>query len=145
MNSERLCGKFLAALMPLLCLRLNAQSEIQCPSTLIVQETADITSNDGWRTHDNSVKGKHNFYGVAFSEGPPENQVYQVRTKTMEGPRSKTAVYDFSQVSDDIWVSCLYRDTSQSLTRKLPQKFARCEVAYDPTSGFRSVKKITCF
>jgi hypothetical protein len=91
------------------------------------------------------VKGVHHFYGVGFSEGPPEKLVYQVASSSTKTKKSRVDVFDFSAISEDVWISCLYRDTSQALTQKLAKKFARCEVAYDEKTGFRSVKKISCF
>ena len=135
-----------AAIVFFLCNAAVSQStEIHCPSSVVVQESADLTELQGWRAHDNSVKGIHHFYGVAFSGGPPENLVYQAHSSSTRTKRSKVDVYDLSSVSDDVWISCLYRDTSQSLTQKLPKRFSRCEVTYDAKTGFRSVKKISCF
>jgi hypothetical protein len=143
--AQTLCG-WLAATDFLLCNAAVSQStEIQCPPNVAVQESADLTDLQGWRAHDNSVKGIHHFYGAGFSEGPPEKLVYQAPSSSNRTKRSKVDVYDFSSISEDVWISCLYRDTSQSLTQKLPKKFSRCEVAYDEKTGFRSVKKISCF
>lgn len=140
------CGLLAAIVFLLLSHPAVSQStEIQCPSSIVVQESADLTNLPGWRTHDNSVKGVHHLYGAAFSEGPPENLVYQAPSGGTKTKRSKVEVYDFSAISDDVWISCLYRDTSQTLTQKLPKKFSRCEVAYDEKTGFRSVKGISCF
>jgi hypothetical protein len=139
------CG-LLAAIVFLLCNAAVSQStEIQCPARVVVQESADVTELQGWRAHDNSVKGIHHFYGAGFSEGPPEKLVYQAPASSTRTKRSKVEVYDFSAISDEVWISCLYRDTSQSLTQKLPKRFSRCELAYDEKTGFRSVKKISCF
>lgn len=147
MRPTKLPWGLLAAMMVFsLCHPAVSQStEIACPSSVVVQESADLSGLQGWRGHDNSVKGVHHFYGVGFSEGPPEKLVYQAASNTTRTKRSKVDVYDFSSISEDVWISCLYRDTSQSLTQKLPKKFSRCEVAYDEKTGLRSVKKISCF
>ena len=134
------------AIALLLCPPLVGQStDIQCPSTIVVQESLNLTDLPGWTAHDNSVNNIHHFYGIGFSEGPPEKLVYQVPTTKTKTNKSRVEVFDFTAVSDDVWISCLYRDTSQSLTQKLPKKFSRCEVAYDERTGFRNVKKISCF
>ena len=137
----------LAACIALLLSRpaLSQGTEIQCPSTLVVQETAELTKLGGWSAHDTSLNGIHHFFDVAFSEGPPEKLVYQTPTKSTATKVKRVDVYDLSSISDDVWISCLYRDTSQSLTRKLEKKFARCDVAYDEKTGFRTVKRINCF
>jgi len=139
----RLLGPAIALLLcqPVVC----QSTDIQCPSTIVVQELLNLTDLPGWTAHDNSVKNIHHFYGIGFSEGPPEKLVYQVPTATTKTNKSRVDVFDFNAVSDEVWISCLYRDTSQSLTQKLPKKFSRCEVAYDEKTGFRSVKKISCF
>lgn len=143
--TKGLCG-LLPVIVFLLCNPAVSQStQIQCPSSVVVQESADLTDLQGWRAHDNSVKGIHHFYGAGFSEGPPEKLVYQAPSSSTRTKRSKVDVYDFSSISEDVWISCLYRDTSQSLTQRLPKRFSRCEVAYDEKTGFRSVKKISCF
>jgi hypothetical protein len=120
--------------------------EIECPSTISVQESADLAKFEGWRTYDTSVAGAHHFFDVGFSEGPPEKLVFRTPSKSITTKRKKLDVYDFSSgVTDEIWVSCLYRDTALSLTRQLPDKLSRCEVAYDEKTGFRSVKRVDCF
>jgi len=143
--TKALFGWLAAILFPLCNAAASQSTEIQCPSSVVVQESADLTSLPGWRVQDNSVKGAHHFYGVGFSEGPPEKLVYQAASKSTRTKRTKVDVYDFSAISEDVWISCLYRDTSQSLTQKLPKRFSRCEVTYDEKTGFRSVKKISCF
>jgi hypothetical protein len=135
----------LILIAPLTKPAVSQSTEIQCPSSVAVQESPDLTELQGWRAHDNSVKGVHHFYGVGFSEGPPEKLVYQVASSSTKTKKSRVDVFDFSAISEDVWISCLYRDTSQALTQKLAKKFARCEVAYDEKTGFRSVKKISCF
>jgi len=122
-----------------------SQSTVSCPSTIVVQELPNLANAPGWSAHDNSVKGVHHFYGVAFSEGPPEKLVYQVPASSNKTKDSRVDVFDLTSTSEDVWISCLYRDTSQSLTQKLAKKFSRCEVTYDPRTGFKSVKKISCF
>jgi hypothetical protein len=146
MRPAKALGGLLSAIVLLLCNAAVSQStEIRCPSSVVVQESAILTDLQGWRAHDNSVKGIHHFYGAGFSEGPPEKLVYQAPSSSTRTKRTKVDVYDFSSISDDVWISCLYRDTSQSLTQKLARRFSRCEVAYDEKTGFRSVKKISCF
>ena len=146
MRNTRAQWGLLASIVFSFCNTAVSQStEITCPSSIVVQESADLTDLPGWRARDNSVKGVHHFYGVGLSEGPPENLVYQAPSNTTRTKRTKVEVYDFSSISEDVWISCLYRDTSQSLTQRLPKKFARCEVAYDEKTGFRSVKKVSCF
>jgi len=139
----RLLGPAIALLLcqPVVC----QSTDIQCPSTIVVQESLNLTDLPGWTAHDNSVNNIHHFYGIGFSEGPPEKLVYQVPTTKTKTNKGRVEVFDFTAVSDDVWISCLYRDTSQSLTQKLPKKFSRCEVAYDERTGFRNVKKISCF
>jgi hypothetical protein len=135
-----------SAMALLLCPPVLSQStDIQCPSTVVVEESLNLTDLPGWTSHDTSMKNVHHFYGVAFSEGPPEKLVYQVPTTKTKTNKSRVDVFDLTSVSEDVWLSCLYRDTSQSLTQKLPKKFARCEVTYDARTGFRSVKKVSCF
>lgn len=145
MRQMRLKHGFLAVIL-LLCHQAISQStDIQCPSILRVQESADLKDLAGWSAHETNVNGVHHFYGIGFSEGHPEKLVYQVPASSNKTKKSRVDVFDFTSISDDVWISCLYRDTSQSLTQKLPKKFSRCEVAYDARTGFRSVKKITCF
>lgn len=120
--------------------------QIECPSTIQVQESVDLVKLEGWRTYDTSVQGAHHFFDVGFSEGPPEKLVFRTPSKSTATKLKKLEVYDFSSgITDELWISCLYRDTALSLTKKIPDKFSRCEVAYDAKTGFRSVKRIDCF
>jgi hypothetical protein len=120
--------------------------EIECPSTIEVQESANLTKLEGWRIYDTSAAGVHHFFDVGFSEGPPEKLVFRTPSKSTATKLKKLDVYDFSSgVTDEIWISCLYRDTALSVTRKLPGKLSRCEVSYDEKTGFRSVKRVDCF
>ncbi len=119
--------------------------EMACPSRIDVQETADLTKLEGWRTYESSVLSKHTFFDVIFSEGPPEKMVFRTPSKTTSSKLKKLEVYDFSGATDDLWLSCIYRDTAISLTQKMPEKISRCEVLYNPKTGFRSVERIECF
>lgn len=118
---------------------------IECPSTLQVKESAELANLEGWRTYDTSQQSTHNFYDIGFSEGPPEKLVFQNPSKSTSTKLKKVDQYDFTRFKEDIWIFCLYRDTSQSLTRKLEKRFSRCEVAYDEKTGFQTVKRIECF
>lgn len=139
--------RLLAGVIALFFWHAPAQArEIECPSSIQVQESADLAKLDGWRTYDTSVGGVHHFFEVEFSEGPPEKLVFRTPSKSTATRLKKVDVYDFSSgLTDEIWVSCLYRNTALSLTKKLPEKFSRCEVSYDEKTGFRTVKRIDCF
>jgi hypothetical protein len=140
------CGLLGPAVAFLFCHPAASQvTDIRCPSTLVVQESPNLSDLPGWSARDNSVKGIHHLYGVGFSEGPPEKLVYQAPSRSTRTKKARVDVFDFAAISEDVWISCLYRDTSQALTQKLPKKFSKCEVAYDEKTGFKSVKKITCF
>jgi hypothetical protein len=120
--------------------------EIACPATVSVQESADVTALSGWRAYNSSVNGVHHFYGVGFSEGPPESLVFRTPVKTVATRQKKSETFDFSSgLTAEIWLSCFYRDTAMSLAMKMPEKFSRCEVAYDEKTAFRTVKRIDCF
>lgn len=120
--------------------------EIACPATISVQESADVTALSGWRAYNGSANGVHHFYGVGFSEGPPENLVFRTPVKTVATKQKKLEAFDFtSGLTGEIWISCFYRDTAMSVTMKMPEKFSRCEVAYDRKTAFRTVKQVDCF
>jgi hypothetical protein len=144
---RRLAGRLLAGMVVVMLARTPALGkQVECPSTVAIQESADLAQLEGWRTYDTSIKGSHNFFDVGFSEGPPEKLVFRTPSKSTVTKKSKLEVYDLSSgVSGELWISCIYRDTALSLTRRLPEKFSRCEVAYDPSTGLRSVKRIDCF
>jgi hypothetical protein len=146
-SDNPLRGRLLPAIVAIFLMRMPALArEVECPSTIQVQEAADIAQLEGWRTYDTSVKGAHHFVNVGFSEGPPEKLVFRTPSKSTATKLKKLDVYDFSSgVSDDIWMSCLYSDSAQALTRKMADKFSRCEVTYDPTTAFRTVRRIDCF
>src|SRR5579884_2000657 len=120
------CGLIATVLAIVFCQAGLCQStEIHCPSTLTVQESPLLNDLPGWIAHDNSVKGLHHFYGIGFSEGPPEELVWQAPASSTKTNKSRVDTYDLTAISQDVWISCLYRDTSQSLTQKLPKKFSR--------------------
>jgi hypothetical protein len=137
----------IVTVVALLCetLARSQSTQIYCPVALHVQEAPDLAKLEAWHAYDSSYKGMHPFYDIAFSEGPPEKLVYRNPTHSTKTKLKRMDAYEFAQVSEDMWISCLYRDTSQTLTRKLEKKFSRCEVSYDPKTAFRTVKGIECF
>jgi hypothetical protein len=131
-----------------LCSLLTPASakEIACPATISVQEAADVTALSGWRAYNSGSNGVRHFYGVGFSEGPPENLVFRTPVKTVATKQEKSETFDFSSgLTGEIWISCFYRDTAMSVTMKMAEKFSRCEVAYDRKTAFRTVKQVDCF
>jgi len=84
---------------------------------------------------DSNPRGLHHFYAVAFSEGPPADGVYFNPRKVAAAPTHKVEYYDFGkQLAGDLWISCMYRDTSQVIAKKIDPKPVRCRVTYDPAT-----------
>jgi len=119
--------------------------DIACPAQLKVSESADPTHMNEWQSFDSNASGLHHFYAVAFSQGPPSELVYFNPKDVIKTATSKVERYDFgTEVAGDLWISCLYRDTSQILARRLDPKPTACRVSYDRDTNFRSVKVVHC-
>jgi hypothetical protein len=127
-------------------LAAQSRAEVSCPASIPVQESLDLAKFDGWQTYDTSRKAPRNFFRVGFSQGSPDKLVFFTHTKTRTTKRAKIETYDFpAQATGDIWLSCLYSDSALALTKKLTGRTERCEVTYDPKTGFRTVLRIECF
>lgn len=86
---------------------------------------------------------EHNLDSVAFSEGPPEDQVTLAPDR--ESPTVKgqwTSTWSF-QKSESIWFSCSYRKTAVVLSRQLPAGLRSCVVRYNKNAGI-AVELVSC-
>jgi hypothetical protein len=138
-------GSFIASMLLFPAVPAFAE-QVECPSTIEVHEAADLEKLPGWRAHDTSINGVRHFSAVGFSEGPPEERVFQTPAKTSQSARAKKDVYDFSGPrSAPLWIMCIYSETALTVTKALSEHFSRCEVAWDEKTGFRTVKRFDCF
>ncbi|MGO9413426.1 MAG: STY0301 family protein [Spirochaetia bacterium] len=117
---------------------------IRCPPTITVKE-ALAAPQTGWQAYDLNGSGTYTFYGAMFSEGPPDARVILTPARLNHTKREKTETYDMTAVAfDNLWLTCLYRDTSVTLTKKLEGSFRECRITYDPTTGFETVLQVDC-
>jgi hypothetical protein len=117
---------------------------IECPASIPVQESVAPAAVQPWLVYD-TKEGPYNFYGVTFSDGPPQNRLFLAPSKAIRSKSSRQEIYDFKSAQvTAVWLLCLYRDTSIAISRKLEGSVARCRVTYDPKTQFRSVKAVDC-
>jgi hypothetical protein len=119
-------------------------ADMQCPLQITVHEQTDASQVNGWEVYNGSRHDVHHFYGVAFSQGPPGDLVYLNPRKTVSKGPGKVEIYDFgSEIAGDIYISCLYRETSQVITKRVEPKPVQCKVSYDP-KRVDAVKSVSC-
>jgi hypothetical protein len=124
--------------------KVTSAAEIQCPSQISVHEQTDPLSLGGWQVFNANPRGIHHFYGVAFSQGPPADLVYFNPRKIATQGNVKTEFYDFgTQIAGELWISCLFRDTSQIVAKPIEPKPTKCQVAFDP-KRVEVVKTVHC-
>ncbi len=135
------------ALAVILCAVLAGHAEAdteKCPLTIAVKE-ALAAPVDGWRAFDANGPGLYTFYGAMLSEGPPDDRVILTPAVLTHTKHERTEIYDVSAVAlDHLWLTCLYRDTSVTLSKKLAGSFKECRLTYDPKTGFETVRQVNC-
>jgi hypothetical protein len=124
---------------------LAAAGAIECPATLPVEESLAPHAAEGWTAYDTRQGPAYHFFGVTFSQGPPQDRVFLTPSKTVRTKSAHEDEYDFKSAGiTDVWILCQYRDTSIGIAKKLETGVSRCRVTYDAKSGFRSVKSTEC-
>lgn len=73
----------------------------------------------------------HPYVGVSFSLGPPSDRAILAPDGARKIQGGRMAIWHFPDSVQAYWVSCLYAETSASLTKKLPASIGSCEVEYD--------------
>lgn len=123
---------------------LTRAHAVECPATVPVEESLAAAAVAPWTPFD-TLQGAYYFYGVTFSDGPPQNRVFLTPVKTVRLKSKHEDVYDFKAAGiTEVWLLCQYRDTSIGVARRLEPGIGRCRVIYDATTDFRSVKSIDC-
>lgn len=118
---------------------------LECPASIPVQQSVATATVAPWAAYDRKQGPAYNFYGVAFSDGPPPNRVFLTPSKTVQSKDAKQEIYDFKSARiTAVWLLCLYRDTSIALSKKIEPAVVRCRVSYDSSTQFRTVKMIDC-
>lgn len=117
---------------------------VQCPLNITVKEALALPYPD-WQAYDVSASGIYTFYAVMFSEGRPDARVILTPARLNHAKHERIDIYDMTAVATDtLWLTCLYRDTSVTLTRRLEGSFRECRVVYDPKTGFETVQQVDC-
>jgi hypothetical protein len=125
--------------------RVVYATDIQCPAQIQVSEQTDMSGTHEWLSFDSSPHGVHHFYAVAFSEGPPSERVYFNPREVAATATRKVEYYEFgNQLTGDLWISCMYRDSSLVVIKKIDPKPVSCRITYDLETGLRSVKTVHC-
>lgn len=80
---------------------------------------------------------------MLFSEGVPEERAWLIpdNENALKG-KAWIARWDFS-TSDDIWITCRYRETTVMVSKKLPPGIKACFVSVDKTKGIQ-VQHVWC-
>lgn len=113
----------------------------QCPLELSIKQTLQNSQTD-WKTFNSHEK--HPYVGVSFSEGSPDKKVILAPSTEKKMKDGINATWEFSPSAEGYWVSCLYAETSVTVSQKLPSKVQACEVEYDADSSRPVVKKWRC-
>ena len=108
------------------------------PSVSILSRVA--SQHAGWSSAQHPNENvDHQLAGVAFSRGKPERG-YLLKPRSFRiDPDSdvSTAMYEFGQSSERIWLICRYVDTRETLTK--PIAATRCVVTQSPDLGDHSI------
>ncbi|HTZ00438.1 MAG TPA: STY0301 family protein [Rhodocyclaceae bacterium] len=134
---------------PLLCALLlmslpavaSDEIEFRCPPRIsAIQKLAQPVP--GWRESLPADDG--HFLALAmFSDGAPEKQAWLV-PDSEDQPKNKvsTAKWKFA-ASENIWLSCQYRQTTVMVSRQLPAGLKRCSIRMDPSKAIE-VQRVWC-
>jgi hypothetical protein len=124
---------------------VGGASAIECPATVPVEESLAPHAVEGWTAFDTRQGPAYHFFGVTFSQGPPQDRVFLTPAKTVRKKTAHEDLYDFKAAEiTDVWILCQYRDTSIGIAKKLQPGIASCRVIYDAKTDFRSVRSIDC-
>lgn len=140
------------ALVPGWLLAASPAVEYQCP-TRIMTEQKLVTPLPDWRasterpftTFDEKENShsEHNLRIVSFSEGVPEERGWLEPDNESElTEKAWVGRWEFAK-SENVWVTCEYRETTVMISKKLPPDIKRCFMRFDSTKGIQ-VQRVWC-
>lgn len=123
---------------------LHAEQLI-CPEAMNVQEIVkDIPA--GWAPV--SEDTRHPLKRVAFFDGNPVGKAELIPTNDTKKKKFLYTIWKFdSATAKNLWISCSYGQTSQTLARPVNKLYKQCIVKHDPgisIDGLPSVVSIEC-
>jgi len=134
-----------AAVLPQPAVAAGPEITLSCPSAVRVPQSLDSVPEGGWQSFDRNASALYGFFDVAFSEGPPQERVFLTPSKRERSRTRRVDTYEFAAAGiTNVWLSCLYHDTSMALSRRIDGSPAQCRVSYDPKRAFETVLKIEC-
>lgn len=123
---------------------LHAEQLI-CPEAMNVQEIVKEVPA-GWTPAYEDIR--HPLKRVAFFDGNPIEKAELKPTKNMKKKKFMYTIWEFdAATAKNLWISCSYGQTSQTLVRPVNKIYKQCVVKHDPEismDGLPSVVSIEC-
>jgi hypothetical protein len=116
-----------------------------CPEAMNVQEIVkDVPT--GWTPVSEDIR--HPLKRVAFFDGNPVEKAELIPTKNMKKEKFLYTIWEFdAAIAKNLWISCSYGQTSQTLARPVNKIYKQCILKHDPEisiDGLPSVVSIEC-
>lgn len=128
----------------LLLALFSGASDLNCPGTLPVQQTATAIPA-GWDAV--QIDRQELIDKVSFYLSHPSSGGALVPDKTQKTGSEERVIWTFTRKpGDDFWMACSYINTSVLLTRKLGSDVSECMVSYDllPSGKRLRLKGVLC-
>ena len=123
-----------------------AAENVQCPSSLVVEQTLRDPPAAWAVAH---TPGQVGLASITFYEGPPQDMASLVYDKRTAHGTTWEATWHFApQAPDGYWVSCTYERTDITLSKRLPSDVTLCVVSYEKdtalANGLPVIKAMRC-
>lgn len=125
----------LVLMMGVSALASTGSVELSCPAQIETRQELSAPIAD-WHSSINrsmTIEGKLRVASMSFSDGPPEQMAILAPDKTRKSRKSKGAfinTWNF-EVSESVWFSCGYQQTTIELSKPLPPGLKQCSIEYD--------------
>lgn len=127
-----------------LVLAAQAASEVMCPDTIVVTQSAIATPD--WRVRDSGDRPE--LERATIYDGPPEEQASLKYDRELTRKSEIVQFWNLPPNRRGYWLACGYTNTSKELYRKLPPMTAVCEVIFDRgqhfADGRRVIRRVRC-
>lgn len=119
--------------------------QLFCPEAMNVQEIVkDVPA--GWTPVSENIR--HPLKRVAFFDGNPVEKAELIPTKDTKKKKLQYTTWKFDAVTaKNLWISCSYGQTSQTLARPVNKLYKQCTLRHDPgifIDGLPAVVSIEC-
>ncbi len=107
----------------------EAESEMQCPRSLQVQQTPASAPALGWENR--SSARAHSLFNVSFYAGPPEERAQLAPANQRRDAKTLVSQWLLSPSEHQYWVACEYSGTSATVAKPLDKSAASCLTTHD--------------